>query len=366
MTETATAPAPVVAPAPTAAPTAPARDEQGRFAPKSGSDEFDVRVRANEADDDKALEAVFARHGLNKDTPKAAPVEAAPAKEKTVEAPDAKSESTAVSEATGDVNAAKVASGDTDAHERALTALRRANVPKKVIESLSKEDAIEMATPIAKAQAFTDNLVRENSELKKPKTNETAPEKTETALAVPPVDLKRLVAPIVEAYGEEAGDAVVAVANEATKPLLAELSASKAALGNVSGLVEALLLDSAQQRLGERFPMLKDAANFAKAVEKAKTLIATGHYSSPSDPISGFMSAMTDATRLLFSDVIEADVRARAEKTNSLISNGTPSTASQKTPTSSMSLEDRETALAMDLLQGVPKAEAARKWGFAG
>lgn len=336
--------APEAAPA-TAAPVQ--RDTNGRFASRAARDEA-------------AVESLAISLGAEPKEAAPAPVaEAAPAKQNTNALPeDGESSDAAVD--------SKV-TPDAKAWERALTALRRAQVPQDVIASYDDKKLLQWGSKLADAQSAADRAFQEASRKAKPET-ETAPVAAETAQVQPAVDLKALVQPITDAYGDEAlGAAVLKVVEAANKqavdPLLKQLEQSNSRRATSDAVLEALLVNHARQSLGERFPQLMDATKSGPALDKAKALLATGHYSD-SDPIANWVAAVSDASSIVFAGELQAERVARVNESNARKASAAPTVTSRQSPPTALSKDDKVLGVITDLLEGKTPEELRPKYGF--
>jgi|688.fasta_scaffold172158_3 hypothetical protein len=281
-----------------------------------------------------------------------APVET-PAEEAPVEAPAQEEEKK--------TETPTLSSEEKNAFERARTALRRDGVPVNVIDSLDRDKLLRWGSGRAKAQSDADDAYRQLGELRKEretwaaKATEPTKESADSEPAEQPLDLDSLGKTLSDELGsQEVAGRVTSVLKSLESRAAAKASALESRLKEqveinqrLSASVLRIEMDGARQRLGERFPELRDEKDFAKVTEKMMKLAPSGAYDNVSD-------LMYEASVLTFG---AAAVDASKDQSKSRDRrNGLPTKPQGSTPRASKGKEER----AMDFL-----AELEKKHGLA-
>lgn len=198
-----------------------------------------------------------------------------------------------------------------------------AGVPAAVIKNASRADLIKWGQKQTKREADITLAFQERADLKRKfdELSKKATEKPEPSSGVPTghPDLSPTVKAIAEAFGmsdlekplASFGDAILAKAVEMIEAKYADRIGALS-VGSTAG--EEMLLDSIRAQLTESFPGLSDDTKFAKAVEKANLIAATGaHAELPTARARG-LARLEDACGMVFRN---DDKAARQRKESS-------------------------------------------------
>lgn len=242
-------------------------------------------------------------------------------------------------------------------YESALAALRRDRVPAAVLAKMSKEDVLAYGQVRLSHQSDVDKAFAELKSFRDKqataKTIEAQPTQSPAS-----VDLKAHVKAVAEKLGLDDSEAPVlekfgqAIAEAATKGI----SDLRQQNEQLSMSVLRMEVEHARERLGERFPGLKDDAKFKAVLAKADTI-------DPDLPVS---QRLADAAAIVFFDEHAAKSEPKSNRTDTPRDrlNGQFTTQTRQTPAKAKSLSERESD-ALDALESGKGLEAAKR-AYAG
>lgn len=222
---------------------------------------------------------------------------------------------------------------DAEDFEKALTALRFEKTPDSVIESLSRKALIEWGLKVRHRQIARDVELADIAKRRKELERQQATGATEPISAEPTVasDLASLD-PVFRELGEEAGGALKAHLERMEQRMTQRTQELQGALQSAQARAAEAEVGALRDRLGERFPGLRDEASFAKVADKMNALaelVQAGKYEAAS-----IETLMLDATRLVGLQE-KAPGRARDTETARRIEaakgDGVPSSESKRT-----------------------------------
>lgn len=257
-------------------------------------------------------------------TPKSAP------EPKLVQAEDAESD---------DDTGPEVDGSDAKAQERALTALRRAKVPKDILEGLPDEVKLKWGRQLHKMQSETDRMAQEFATLKKGSKQEKQESKPDNqpdsqraekqALAEQPEQayIRQAAKQLADTFmlGDEAESAFASALEQATKPLADRYSHLEQQLQMATGMSTHMLLTSARNTLAQDYPELREAEVFGQVTQTMQRLAESGVYMDIADLAERTESAMRDAAQLVLRDKIAARTKAQRFQTDQKRNGGQPS-----------------------------------------
>lgn len=198
--------------------------------------------------------------------------------------------------------------GEDEEFSAAFQGLLTSGVPASVLKNASRSDLLKWSQKQAKREADIQRAFQDRAELQK-KIDEQAKQTTakpEPSSGMPTgaADLKALIAPISEAYGEDLGKSLETYGSKLMEMAVAAVESKHAErIGGLSMhalIAQELLLENTRARLVERFPKLSDDSEFGKVIEKTKALAATGAYNETPTIRGQAFSAMSDACGLIF------------------------------------------------------------------
>ena len=175
-----------------------------------------------------------------------------------------------------------------------------------------------------------------------------------------PIDAQRireLVKPLSDAIGlgDEVGDELAKVLEQAMKPLQDEVSGYRQYHERLIWERGEELGAKAREKLADQFPGLSDDGKFQAVVQRMEDLAKTKRYED-------MESLMLDAAKIeLFDDARQSNARNSISSKRSL---GQPVTSNRSMPNKAMSVEDREDKALDALLQG--KGRDAAKSAYYG
>lgn len=303
-------------------------------------------------------------HPDNKPKPKA--------KVEPVEAPKAAIEP-AKAETHGEkaVTTEPEAGADATAEEKskALTALRRAKVPKGVIDGMASKDWTSWGLELHEIQSNTDRLTKEHRELKKQAEEEAKKPKSETrsepaTAATASADLATAIKAFDDA-GPEFGKALREALTIQEKIADAKLSEQDKTIKGLTDSLNAIrvegLFAAARTELLDRFPQLRIKENSKKVWARMDRLSADPTtYASFEEPLDRMIECMKDACHAEFKDDFDAREISDAKETDRKRLGGQltpPGRASQAT-TEPLKGKDRAEKIYWAMAEGLTAEEA--------
>lgn len=179
-------------------------------------------------------------------------------------------------------------------YENAYRALRRAKVPKKVLDGLAEEDLLAWGRDLIPVHEEVDKAFQERDSLRdKSQKGATRESFDEADTAVPSSEVtldESVVTPFAEALGIEDPDRLAAV--KAFAKAIADQSTSKYrdTLEQLQESVIGMASERVRQDLGKAFPQVLDDDNaWKKVLAKARTFQKTGDYDD--DPVAAWHDA---------------------------------------------------------------------------
>lgn len=240
---------------------------------------------------------------------------------KLVQAEDAESD---------DDTGPEVDGSDAKAQERALTALRRAKVPKDILEGLPEEVKLKWGRQLHKMQSETDRMAQEFATLKKGSKQEKQEPKpdnqpdsqraTQQAQAEQPEQayIRQAAKQLADTFmlGDEAESAFASALQQATKPLSERYQQLERQLQMATGISTQMLLNSARNSLSQDYPELREMEVFGQVTQAMQRLAESGVYADIADFGERTETAMRDAAQLVLRDQIAARNKAHRFNTD--------------------------------------------------
>jgi murein DD-endopeptidase MepM/ murein hydrolase activator NlpD len=250
-------------------------------------------------------------------------------------------------------------------HESALAALRLSKYTTEDIEALSREQVIRFGN-LAKAQSAEANKALEERAAQIKELESKATEETEQPSGEPTVseDLSELLKPLRDEHGDELVGPLEKALGSVAQKADARVQQAEKALAERTVLMERMIYEQSRHQLGERFPALKDPANWAKALEKVQGLNGVDYMPENGDVFAAASGMVRDAAKLLdFEDTVVAERERSDAEVERARTNGTPTTTTTTTPPKSMSEDDKEMWILGEIEKGRPWEEVAREAG---
>ena len=254
----------------------------------------------------------------------------------------------------------KPAEPDAEDYAKAVSALKRDGVPKDVIDQMADENpqsVIDWGLKRAKVQSDVDSYGSKVKELEDKIASYDSSEASKESEEQPAVDqavskptesletLNRHESEIAEVFGEDAAKSVMSPIRDLVAETSSVLKKQQEMIQMLYGEIERRGVLESRNRLGERFPQLKDDESFATVVEQMTKLAKVGEYQSIDD-------LMSDAYRLKYARV--AEVEAKQNEQGNLRDAGQPTVMSQSnSPARSKTIQDREDDVLDALLSGM-------------
>jgi hypothetical protein len=298
----------------------------------------------NDASDDAILDDIF---GTDEDSP-AETVAETTQKETTAEVVD-ETEGNADSET-------RTEPSNLEGYDKAIAALQRDGVPRSVIDQMAEDNPqnlVDWGLKRAKNQSDVDSYSAKLKELEDGKSSdaETATSESESKEQVQsndqPFDLEQITQyenEISDIFGEEAAKSIMSPMRAFMQETQTTIQQQQEFINNMIAEQENRQINESRERLGERFPKLRDDNDFGTVVEQMTKLVQVGEYDN-------FDDLMTDAYRMKFAD--DMANRAQAQQKNKIRDAGQPTTSFvSSTPASSKSGDEREDAVLDALLNG--------------
>ena len=244
---------------------------------------------------------------------------------------------------------------ESEGYDKAVAALQRDGVPRSVIDQMAEENPqalVEWGLKRSKNQSDVDSYGARLKELEDGKSDgdETTPEVSEVEGEVQPENqplsqdgVTQYESEIADIFGEDAAKSIMT-------PMRAYMDETGTQLKQQQDVINAMMYQSEErqiletrERLGERFPKLKNEEDFGLVVDSMTKLAQVGEYAN-------FDELMTDAYRMKFAeDLVQT---ANAKHRSKIRDAGQPTTTFESsTPSASKSTEQREDA-ALDALLG--------------
>lgn len=220
---------------------------------------------------------------------------------------------------------------DAKAQERALTALRRAKVPKDIMEGLPEEVKLRWGRQLAKMQGETDRMAQEFAALKKGQSDKQPDAKTDNlksdsqratkqAQSEQPEQayIRQAAKQLADTFmlGDEAEEAFAAALQNATKPLSERYAQMEQQVQVAAGLSTQMLLANSRSALTAEFPELRDKEGFGQVVQTMQRLAESGTYMDIEDLNERTQTAMRDAAQVVFREQVNARLKAQRETTD--------------------------------------------------
>lgn len=219
---------------------------------------------------------------------------------------------------------------DAKAQERALTALRRAKVPKDIMEGLPEEVKLRWGRQLAKMQSETDRMAQEFATLKKgqsdkqqttsdnPKSDSQRATKQAQSEQPEQAYIRQAAKQLADTFmlGDEAEEAFATALQNATKPLSERYSQMEQQVQVAAGLSTQMLLASSRNTLAAEFPELRDKEGFGQVVQTMQRLAENGTYMDIEDLNERTETAMRDAAQVVFREQINARLKAQRQTTD--------------------------------------------------
>ena len=305
----------------------------------------------NDASDDAILDNIF---GTDDDSP-AETVAETTQKETTAEVVD-ETEGNADSET-------RTEPSNLEGYDKAIAALQRDGVPRSVIDQMAEDNPqnlVDWGLKRAKNQSDVDSYSARLKELEEGKSGdaETATSENESEEQVQsndqPFNLEQITQyenEISDIFGEEAAKSIMSPMRAFMQETQTTIQHQQEFINQMIAEQENRQINESRERLGERFPKLKDDNDFGTVVEQMTKLVQVGEYDN-------FDDLMTDAYRMKFAD--DMANRAQAQQKNKIRDAGQPTTSFvSSTPASSKSTDEREDAVLDALLGGGGYDEAS-------
>jgi hypothetical protein len=221
---------------------------------------------------------------------------------------------------------------DAKAQERALTALRRAKVPKDILEGLPDEVKLKWGRQLAKVQAETDRMAQEFAALKKgspekqvePKPDnqrtdsERATKQAKAAEQPEQAYIRQAAKQLADTFmlGDEAEEAFASALQSATKPLSERYQQMEQQVQIAAGLSTQMLLANARTTLAADYPELREKETFGNVIATMQRMAESGAYADIDDLQERTESAMRDAAQVVLRDAIQNRVKAQRIQTD--------------------------------------------------
>lgn len=221
---------------------------------------------------------------------------------------------------------------DAKAQERALTALRRAKVPKDILEGLPDEVKLKWGRQLAKVQAETDRMAQEFAALKKgssekqvePKQDnqrtdsERATKQAKAAEQPEQAYIRQAAKQLADTFmlGDEAEEAFASALQNATKPLSERYQQMEQQVQIAAGLSTQMLLANARTTLAADYPELREKETFGNVIATMQRMAESGAYADIDDLQERTESAMRDAAQVVLRDAIQNRVKAQRIQTD--------------------------------------------------
>lgn len=210
----------------------------------------------------------------------------------------------------------------TGREERALTALRRAKVPKSILDGLDHDTRIQWGSDLAEEQKRTDKLLRDPTARAETRQDPKAgtPAQADPASGTPQVtaDLSALSIKLAESLAlDEAGQKQLEAYGAALRaPLLQEVQAVKAGAAEaqqsadaVMEMVAQMLARNSRATLKDEIPELGDPAIWSRVTERMERLFDSGGYEDIEDPQERMTECLRDASAIECRDSIQERAR---------------------------------------------------------
>lgn len=214
---------------------------------------------------------------------------------------------------------------DATAKELALTALRRAKVPKGVIDGMKSKEWIQWGSELHEIQSNTDRLTKEYRELKKQAEDEAKKPKSETraepaTAATVSADLATAIKAFDDA-GPEFGKALRDALAIQEKIAEAKLGEQEKTIKGLSDSLNAIRIDgliaAARTELVDRFPQLRNKESSRKVLARMDRLAGDARaYESYGEPLERMVECMKDACQIEFKDDIDLQEISDAKETD--------------------------------------------------
>lgn len=259
-----------------------------------------------------------------------------------------------------------------DSKEKALTALRRAKVPKGVIDGMKPKDWTSWGLELAEIQSNTDRLTKEHRELKKQAEDRAKEPKqetrTETATAeTVSTDLAAAVKAFDDA-GPEFGKALRDALTIQSKIADAKLGERDKLIKELSDTINSIRLDglaaAARTELRDRFPQLRTKDGFQRAMARAERFAADKEaYEKFTDPLERMTEVLTDACHAEFKGDMAAQELSDAKETDRKRLGGqlTAPSGSSRATTESPKGQDRAEKIYWAMVDGLSKEDAVAR-----
>jgi hypothetical protein len=211
-----------------------------------------------------------------------------------------------------------------EGYTKAVNALKRAQTPQSVIDSMEPQAVVDWGSSLAKVQAESDGFGKQVSDLKAELAKMAG---VEAKAAEPTFDLDKALEPIREYYGDEGAEPIKGVLEQVLK---ASTPATDPAIAEKLEKLEALQRDrdqrDARRDIQEKHPEygLDDDARWDRLLASRR----------------GDLDAHR---RLLFADEITSDYRSKLKETHAARDAGQPTPPTGPAPPGEMSndaLED--------------------------
>ena len=176
---------------------------------------------------------------------------------------------------------------DPDARAASLQALKRDGWTDELISGIT-DAQLESFGDLAKArQSKSDNDARLRAETAKDSSATSEDSRVPETQDAPTIDVKELVAPIVEELGEDAGAAVVplvqSVVEQATKGLRDTVAKLDSALQQSQSMLYSSLTEQARGALTSEYPDLSKPEVWASVKARQESLLKSGAYNDPAE-----------------------------------------------------------------------------------
>jgi hypothetical protein len=242
------------------------------------------------------------------------------------------------------------ASATPEGYEDALRALRRDGWTDSQIDAMDPSMLTELGLKARDRQSHSDDLARQNAELRRDSSGDSKEESTaQVPTDDPPRDLTELVEPLREEIGD-AADAVVPlirqVIADAIRAERTQLQELGEAVPAMQRMVLQSLTDQARTQLTREYPGLESADTWASVQNRMGSLAKTGDYQDPT-------SLMRDACRLEIGAPTATNQKTRKSRSSS--KQPTKPKASRRAP---LSPDEKDNLILAMLDNGASPAEA--------
>jgi hypothetical protein len=245
--------------------------------------------------------------------------------------------------------------------DKAVAALKRASVPKTLLDQMSKDDPdglIKWGQKIAEQQRVTDGygtkVEQLEAELAKErlKTKDTEPGQPDSEPGV----LQKLLETVKNEYGDELATPLGKITAHIEKSLAKQAKDAQERLEALEDAQLSAVQRAARPDIESTFPQIQEDSNWSKVTSLAKKLTDSGVSESQE-------SALADAAKMLFADELIEAKATQKKAISKAKANGQPASSARTNTERPATLDGKKINEAvLNKLRKGASVEEAKKW----